>query len=189
MGPRVRLSPRSPRLRALAGLVLGLALATAAGAQPVDPRTAPTDPPRVWCPELVADGWRVRAFDPVARRYHTGAALGWSTSSPRVHTTRGDTIAVGAEHQLSVSAGRRGRRTFQGALLGWAVAVGSIVADCGWGSPCGEQNPLPMLGGAVGAVIGSRMRREVWTRASVDGCPRVPPAPAPPAPAPPGGNA
>ena len=84
----------------------------------------------------MADGARVRAFDRVARRTHTGTALGWSTPTPRVLTTRGDTVVVGADHELSVSAGRTGHRAWQGALLGWLVLSEAVT-------------PLQAIGGLV----------------------------------------
>lgn len=164
---------RVPTALALAvGLGLAAAGTTAAHAQVVDP--APPRPARqgrYWCPAAVPDGARVRAFDPDARRTHTGTALGWATPAPRVVTTRGDTVALAARHRRTVSEGRTGRRTLQGAIVGWAIGVGSVIADCGLEKTCGEQNPIPLLGAAIGAVVGSRMRRERWRRATDDACP------------------
>jgi len=167
--------PPTSRARALAALALGLGLATsAARAQAVDstpPR--PARQGRYWCPAVVPDGARVRAFDPDVRRTHTGTALGWATPAPRVVTTRGDTVALAARHTRAVSDGRTARRKWQGVLVGWLGGVTAVVADCGLARTCGEQNPLPLLGAVLGGVVGNQLRRERWIRATDDACPPV----------------
>lgn len=160
---------------AAVALALGLGLATPLPAQAVDSTaTRPARQGRYWCPAAVPDGARVRAFDPDVRRTHTGIALGWSTPTPRVVTARGDTVALAERHQRSVSEGRTGKRTLQGAVVGWLAGVVTVVSDCGLEKTCGEQNPIPLLGAAIGTVVGSRMRRERWLRATNAGCASVP---------------
>lgn len=116
---------------------------------------------------LVADGRRVRARerDREGRRTtHVGTALAWGTPAPRLVTVEGDTLPLNATHRVWVSGGRTARRTARGALIGWAAGVAAVVADCGLASPCGEQNPVPLLGVLIGGAIGHKFRTERWTR-------------------------
>jgi hypothetical protein len=127
------------------------ALATLGAAQPCDP---------------VADGARVRAQLRAekrdARTTYVGTALGWTTPTPRLVTTGGDTLPLTAEHRTWVSRGRTANRLVGGAFLGWLAGITAIVADCGLASTCGEQNPVALLGLGLGAAIGSRFHRERW---------------------------
>ena len=158
------------RAPAALALTLGLGLATTLPAQETDSTAAPARRGRVWCPAAVTDGARVRAFDRDARRTHTGTALGWATPAPRLVTAGGDTLALAARHERSVSLGRTGRRKWQGVLVGWLTGVGTVVADCGLASTCGEQNPLPLVGAVLGGVVGNQLRRERWARAADAAC-------------------
>ncbi|GLC25675.1 hypothetical protein [Roseisolibacter agri] len=165
-----------PRARALTTLVLGLGLA--ATAAPADAQVPPPDSTAVqtpygmrWCPAAVRDGARVRAFDDGVRRWQVGSALGWATPAPRLVTARGDTIDVTGRRLVAVSEGRTARRTLQGAVIGWLAGVVTVIADCGVESTCGEQNPIPLLGVAIGTVVGSKLRQERWVRTSDAACP------------------
>ena len=163
---------------ATVALVLGLGLATPLHAQRADSTARGTPHGPRWCPAAVRDGTRVRAYDDDDRRWQIGTALGWATPEPRLVTARGDTISVAARRLLAVSEGRTGRRTLQGGIVGWLAGVATVIADCGTASTCGEQNPLPLLGGVIGVAVGSRLRQERWTRTSDAACaPRVAPDP------------
>ncbi len=157
-------------VRALAALAVGLALASTARAQAADSTAVRTPHGRRWCPAAVRDGVRVRAYDDGDRRWQVGRALGWATPAPRLVTTRGDTVDVTGRRLVAVSEGRTARRTLQGAVVGWLAGVVTVVADCGLAATCGEQNPVPLLGVAIGAVVGSRLRQERWVRTSDAAC-------------------
>ena len=163
-------------VRAIAVLAVGLAIASTARAQTTDSTSVQTPYGMRWCPAAVRDGVRVRAFDDGVRRWQVGHALGWATPAPRLVTTRGDTIDVTGRRLVAVSEGRTARRTLQGAVIGWLAGVATVIADCGTASTCGEQNPLPLLGVAIGTVVGSRLRQERWVRTSDAACaPATPP--------------
>lgn len=131
----------------------GALVAATSHAQPTAPPCRP-----------IADGARVRARDPVTGTSHVGAALGWHTPRPRLVTARGDTLALDPSQRTWASAGRTARRTWQGAVVGWGAGVAAVLADCGLARTCGEQNPLPLLGTVLGAVVGRQLKRERWTR-------------------------
>ena len=155
----------SPTLRALPVLgVLSALPASAVDAQTAEP---PSGQPAERPCHLVADGRRVRARErdtAGTRTTHVGTALAWGTPAPRLITASGDTLPLNATHQVWVSGGRTARRTAHGALIGWAAGVATVVADCGLASPCGEQNPVPLLGILLGGAIGHKFRTERWTR-------------------------
>ena len=155
------------RAPALALAVGALALAPATG-RAQRPGSAAADsaggPP---CARRVADGTRVRLRLAVDGTRHTGVALGWATPTPRLVTARGDTIVLVRADERHVSMGRTGRRTLQGALVGWFAGV-LTGAGCFGERTCGEQNPFPLIGTALGAAVGHRLRRERWKRVHDD---------------------
>ena len=101
-----------------------------------------------------------------------GLSLGWQLRAPRVVTATGDTVVVPAGAQLEVRLRAPGRRTTFGAAIGYLVGVGVSVANC---PPpkryCGEQDPTPILGAGLGALLGAAFRTEQWVRVRWDDSP------------------
>jgi hypothetical protein len=117
----------------------------------------------------VPDGTQVRFTEPrtpLVTSIWYGRAFQWNTMTPRLITARGDTLVIprGAKFEVLL-AEKRGHAAY-GAVIGWTAAVISILADCGFERTCGEQNPLPALGLAGGALIGSMIRTDKWVTVS-----------------------
>lgn len=145
--------------------VVALLVALAALPSRGDAQAAETN--RVPCARAVADGARVRV-SPVNASRVTGTALGWTSSGPRLVSSRGDTIALHPDDRLEESLGRTGRRTWHGAIIGALAAGAALAVSCGGRQYCGEENPLPLLGAAAGALVGHRMKRERWRQIPSD---------------------
>jgi len=85
---------------------------------------------------------------------HVGRAVGWSNGTPRLVTSRGDTIAIPTGAHLEVHVDNPDRHTNFGAVVGYVAGILTIFGTCGTESTCGEQNPAPLLGAIVGAISG-----------------------------------
>lgn len=119
-----------------------------------------------WRPSLVshvADSTWVR-FAPASQAPTVvGRALDWQRGSPKVITSRGDTLVVPREAVMSVRLPGKVRHAGAGAVIG---AVAGIVGSLGVCSEnrCEEGNPYQLLGAAGGALIGYAIRTEHWVR-------------------------
>lgn len=120
-----------------------------------------------WQPSLVSqvpDSMVVRFVPPNASHLVSGRSLGWQSADPRVITPRGDTLIVPRGTQLSVKAKGKTGHPLAGALVGWAVGIGIMLANCGEVTYCGEQDPTPLLSASAGALIGATIRTDRWVK-------------------------
>ena len=121
-----------------------------------------------WQPTLVSqvpDSMAVQFRPPNESRSVVGRSLGWRTIAPRVITPRGDTLVVPNASKMSVKAKGKIGHPLAGAVVGWAVGTGVMVAHCGkLMSYCGEQDPTPLLSAGLGALLGATIRTDRWVR-------------------------
>jgi hypothetical protein len=121
-----------------------------------------------WRPSLVShvpDSTPVRFTRRAGEPRVQGRALDWQRAVPRVVTATGDTIVVPDSARLEVRLREKKSRATFGGVIGWAVGVGVMYANCP--SPkrtCGEQDPTPVLVAGLGALIGSRFKADDWVR-------------------------
>lgn len=111
------------------------------------------------------DSTIVRFSTALSRPAAVGRALGWSQGKRLLVTAVGDTLQVPAEAELERLIDPDVGHAGIGAAVGFAVAVSIVYARC---PPprrlCGEQNPIPLIGAALGALIGLGVRTERWER-------------------------
>ena len=125
-----------------------------------------------WQPSRVSqvpDSMVVRFVPVEGQRPVTARSLGWQTTEPRVITPRGDTLRVPAGARVAVKAKGKTGHPLAGALVGWAVGTGIMLAHCGQlVSYCGEQDPSSLIGASIGALIGATIRTDRWVRLKWD---------------------
>lgn len=119
-----------------------------------------------WHPSFasqVPDGTPVRFGAGENGRRVTGLALDWERAPLRVVTSRGDTVVVPRGSALEVRLKEKASHPAIGAVIGWALGVAVSYATCP--SPkryCGEEDPSPLLGTGLGALVGSRVKTDWW---------------------------
>jgi len=125
-----------------------------------------------WQPSVasqVPDSTFVRFARATGEAPTSGVALDWSSGRPRVITPGGDTIVVPEGSALEVRLKDKATHPTAGAIVGWAVGVAVSYAAC---APprtyCGEEDPTPLLGAGLGALIGSRIKTDWWVRVQWD---------------------
>jgi hypothetical protein len=107
-----------------------------------------------------------------------GRALDWQRGSPRLIIPGGDTILIPANAKLEVRLKEKANHTKAGAILGFVVGIGVMYATCPASvNYCGEQNPIPVLGVALGGLIGSALEKDHWVRVRWDDSTRRAPPP------------
>lgn len=118
-----------------------------------------------WQPSLVShvpDSATVRFVAEPGRPPTQGLALDWQRGRPRVVTGR-DTIVMPEGAALEVRLREKFGHPTAGGILGWALGVGLSYAFC---PPpkryCGEEDPTPLLGTTLGALIGSKIKTDRW---------------------------
>ena len=110
---------------------------------------------RPWMVTQVPDGTEVRYRERSnASTARIGRALGWSSETPRMVTARGDTVVIPTGAQLEVRVNNPDRHTNFGAVVGYVAGIFAALSTCGPESYCGEDNPAPLLGAIVGALVG-----------------------------------
>ena len=126
-----------------------------------------------WRPSLVShvpDSTPVRVNPQTGEPRIRGRSLGWQQGAPRLITATGDTIVLSrGAGRVEVRLKEKKGQGVLGAVIGWAVGVGVTYATC---DPprthCGEQNPVPIWGAGLGAVIGSMFKTDDWARVRWD---------------------
>ena len=119
-----------------------------------------------WHPSLasqVPDSTPVRFVPSESERQVAGLALDWERGRLRVVTSRGDTVLVPKGSELQVRLREKASHPVFGAVVGWALGVAVSYATC---PPpkryCGEEDPSPLLGTGLGALVGSRVKTDWW---------------------------
>lgn len=119
-----------------------------------------------WHPSFasqVPDSTPVRFLAGESERQVGGLALDWERGRPRVMTRGGDTIVVPGGSMLEVRLKEKASHPAFGAVIGWAVGVAVSYATCP--APkryCGEEDPSPLLGVSLGALVGSKVKTDWW---------------------------
>lgn len=121
-----------------------------------------------WRPSLVSqvpDSMPVR-FSPDRNGKPTvGRSLGWQRGSPKLVTSRGDTVRVPAGSLTAVRLDRKAGHPVAGAIIGAIIGVGVELANCPseW-QYCGEENPTELLFAGLGALVGAAIKTDNWVR-------------------------
>lgn len=125
-----------------------------------------------WRPSLVSqvpDSTPVRISVGPERTTTQGLAWDWQRGRPRVITARRDTVLVPDNAILRVRLRKKSGHAIEGLFIGWAVGVGVSYAQCPEPKRyCGEQDPTPVLGAGLGALVGSAIRTYHWVRVRRD---------------------
>lgn len=112
----------------------------------------------------VRDSTRARLDLNGMRWVAKGHALGWASANPRLVTAKGDTVPLPSEGELWVVFDRGAHHGVIGAIGGWLVGVGVVLAGCNGSRYCGEQDFRPLLGAVVGYAVGRDIKRDRWVR-------------------------
>lgn len=121
-----------------------------------------------WRPHVVSQvpdstpvRYRVDSNTPFVR----GVALDWTRKTPRIVTARGDTVVVPPGVGLDVRLREKRGKATMGAVIGFVAGVIASYATCPEPKTyCGEEDPTPLLGAGVGALVGSRFKSYPWVR-------------------------
>jgi hypothetical protein len=86
-----------------------------------------------------------------------------------VITARGDTVVVPDGSILDVRLNEKAGHSTAGAIVGWALGIAVSYAACPPPKKyCGEEDPTPLLGIGLGALMGSRIKTDSWVRVQWD---------------------
>jgi hypothetical protein len=119
-----------------------------------------------WHPSFVSqvqDSTRVRFVPAENERRISGLALDWDRGRPRVITGGGDTVVVPLGSTVEVRLREKAGHPVFGAAVGWALGVAVSYATCP--APkryCGEEDPSPLLGVGLGALVGNKIKTDWW---------------------------
>lgn len=120
-----------------------------------------------WRPSLVThvpDSMPVRFQQAPGSLIVTGTSVSWDRAEPRVVTAAGDTVTVPRGSRLEVRLKEPRHHVTAGAVVGWAVATATMLSECGGERTCGEQDPRPLLGIALGALVGRLITTPAWVQ-------------------------
>jgi hypothetical protein len=125
-----------------------------------------------WRPRVVSQvpdstpvRYRVDSNTPFVR----GVAVDWTRNTPRIVTARGDTVVVPPGVRLDVRLREKSGKATMGAVIGFVAGVIASYATCPEPKThCGEEDPTPLLGAGVGALVGSRFKSYPWVRVRWD---------------------
>jgi hypothetical protein len=125
-----------------------------------------------WRPRVVSQvpdstpvRYRVDSHTPFVR----GLAVDWTRNTPRIAIPRGDTIVVPAGVGLYVRLREKSGKATMGAVIGFVAGVIASYATCPEPKThCGEEDPTPLLGAGVGALVGSLFKSYPWVRVRWD---------------------
>jgi hypothetical protein len=122
----------------------------------------------LWKPSVVSQvpdstpvRYRVDSNTPMVR----GLALDWTRRTPRLMTALGDTVSIPESARLEVRLRQKSGHPITGAVVGYVAGVITSYAYCPPPKThCGEQDPTPLLGAALGAWVGSWFRSYPWVQ-------------------------
>ena len=142
------------------------------------PLTGCTRATMLWRPSYVSqvpDGtparYRVDSHAPIVR----GLAVNWMSGDPRLLTPRGDTLTIPPGARLDVQLRQKSGHGVAGAVVGFLAGVAVSYAYCPPPKDyCGEEDPTPLLGASLGAVVGSLFKSYPWVQVRRDGPPAAP---------------
>ena len=93
----------------------------------------------------------------------SGRAVDWQRGTPKVVTTRGDTIVVPEGARLQVQLKGRPNRAVTGGVIGFVAGLAVTYARCpNFKDRCRMNDPTSFLAGGAGARIGSRFKVHDW---------------------------
>jgi len=125
-----------------------------------------------WRPHVVSqvpDGTPVRYRIDSNTPFVGGLAVGWTQNTPRIATSRGDTVDVPPGVGLDVRLREKSGKATMGAVIGFVTGVIVSYATCAEPKThCGEEDPTPLLGAGIGALVGSRFKTYPWVRVRWD---------------------
>ena len=119
-----------------------------------------------WRPTLVShvpDSTAVRFAPASGAPTVAGRSLDWQLGSPKVITSRGDTLVVPREAAVSVRLPGKVRHAGTGAVVGAVVGIFGSLGVCS-DNRCEEVNPYQLLGAVGGALIGYAIKTDNWVR-------------------------
>ena len=103
------------------------------------------------------------------------SAVNWMSGDPRLLTPRGDTLTIPADARLDVRLRQKSGHGVAGAVVGLLAGVAVSYAYCPPPKDyCGEEDPTPLLGASLGAVVGSLFKSYPWVQVRRDGPPAAP---------------
>ena len=111
----------------------------------------------------VPDGKEVRyRVTPNGSTAVVGRALDWEKGTPRLVTSRGDTIVIPTGAHIEFKVDHPNNHAKAGVVVGWLVAVIVMQTNCIQQhiEYCGEEDPTPALGAILGGLIGSFFRED-----------------------------
>jgi hypothetical protein len=123
-----------------------------------------------WQPSLVSqvpDSTPVKFAPASEQRALSGRALDWQRGTPKVITSRGDTLVVPREAAVSVRLPDRVRHPGTGAVIGAVVGIFGSLGVCS-DNRCEEGNPYQLVGALAGALIGYSIKTDHWVRVRWD---------------------
>jgi hypothetical protein len=116
-------------------------------------------------PDSTPVRYRVDSNTPFVR----GVAVDWTRNTPRIVTARGDTVVVPPGVRLDVRLREKSGKATMGAVIGFVAGVIASYAACPEPrTHCGEEDPTPLLGAGVGALVGSLYKSYPWVRVCWD---------------------
>jgi hypothetical protein len=132
----------------------------------------------LWRPSVVSQvpdstpvRYRVDSNTPTVR----GLAVNWMSGDPRLLTPRGDTLTIPAEARLDVRLRQKSGHGVTGAVVGFLAGVAVMYAYCPPPKEyCGEEDPTPLLGASLGALVGSLFKSYPWVQVRRVGPPAAP---------------
>ena len=93
----------------------------------------------------------------------SGRAVDWQRGTPKVVTTRGDTMIVPESARLQAHLTGRAAGAMFGGVVGYLVGVVITFNHCGGiDAECSEKDPTSLLTLGAGALIGSLFKPSAW---------------------------
>ena len=122
---------------------------------------------RGWRPSIssshVPDSTLVRIAVQESGLRMSGRAIDWQRGTPKVVTTRGDTMIVPDGARLEARIKGRTNGAAFGSVVGYLIGVVVTFNRCGGiDAECSEKDPASLLTLGAGALIGSLFKPTLW---------------------------